>query len=661
MRAEPATSPRTGARLVGSILLLLTTHGIAGPDSAPGPGSPARNAVFALFDSARVTVDTNPATSLRYALQGLSAARTLGDRRLQALGNQHAGEAYFQVGANDSAEACHLRALELARSISDDSLTAAALNGMTLMAYIRGELTLSLQHGFEALTFARRAGLTLLAVRIQNHLGLAARDFGASVSDIGFFRRALGEAIALADTEGIAITRNHLGSWWASHGRPDSALFHYYTALSLRMLTAPRSNSVAVLYNNIGNVYRLQRRYDEARDSYERSLAISMRTGSRNLIATAYKNMAILARERGDLPRALAYAREAKAISMSIGLSRVAVLSAEEIALTLAAQGEFRPAYDSLRAFIGLRDSLENAQHARHLAELQVRFESDRKEQTIQQLALQQARTVRNYLIALIALTAILGLGLVYRYREKSRTARELAARQDELEHLYAALVARNEQLQVSASHLRDSLQEKDVLLKEIHHRVKNNLQVVSSLLSLQSDSITDERSRNLMHESQDRIRAMALVHERLYRSNDFSRIELDHYLADLVEHLRISQGNSRVEISVTTEHVPVSLDTAIPLGLIVSELVTNAIKHGFPGYANGTVQVTARRDQDGRGTVTVEDSGRGLPPGFDVDRAQTLGLHLVHILVEQIDGTLTVINGSGTRIAVTFPLARKV
>ena len=658
MRAEFEHFIKIGAFFVGSILLFPASRSNAGPDSVQAPtASAVRYAATALFDSARFTAETDPATSLRCALRGLAISRTNGDLRLQALGCQLAGEAYFQSGANDSSEAYHLRALDLARSAGDDSLIAAALNNAGLMAYTRGDPTVALQQGFEALTIARRAGHLVLGVRIDNHLGLAARDFGTSVSDIGFFRRALAAAMALGDSEGVAITRNHLGSWMASRGSLDSALIYYEASLAYRTRTSPGSNSIAVLFNNIGNVYRMQRRYGEAEESYRKSHATSMHTGSGNLIATTYKNMAILAREKGDHARALACARKAEAISLSIGLSRIAILSAQEIPLNLAAQGNYRLAYDSLVAFIRLRDSLDNERNGRHLAELQVRFDSERKEQIIQQLALEQARSVRNYLIALAALSLLLGLVLFFRYRERSSAARELAARQGELEHLNVALLARNEQLQTSETHLRDSLREKDILLKEIHHRVKNNLQVVSSLLSLQSDNVIDEHSRGLMLESQDRIRAMALVHERLYRTGTFMGIDLADYLADLVNHLQSSHGSRRVRIDVSSDPISVTLDVAIPLGLIVSELVTNAFKHAFPGDAEGTIRVTARSSPDGECVLTVADNGQGLPPAPENAKGSTLGLHLVEILVEQIEGRCQITTAGGTRFDVRFPL----
>ena len=195
------------------------------------------------------------------------------------------------------------------------------------------------------------------------------------------------------------------------------------------------------------------------------------------------------------------------------------------------------------------------------------------------------------------------------------------------------------------------------MLLKEIHHRVKNNLQVVSSLLSLQSNTVDNAQTLELLRESQDRIRAMALVHEQLYRSNDFAGIDVKGYLSDLVENLRTSYRTERLEVTVDSDALFVSLDTAIPLGLIVSELVTNAFKHGFADRGSGVVHVSARSTGSDECTLVVEDNGTGMPPGFAVEKTSSLGLHLVQILVDQIEGRLSMTNSNGARFAIRFPV----
>ncbi|WP_424359027.1 ABC transporter substrate binding protein [Methanocella sp. MCL-LM] len=203
---------------------------------------------------------------------------------------------------------------------------------------------------------------------------------------------------------------------------------------------------------------------------------------------------------------------------------------------------------------------------------------------------------------------------------------------------------------------LMASLREKEVLLKEVHHRVKNNLQIVSSLLNLQSNSIRDEKTRAVFQESQNRIRSMALIHEKLYRSDDLSRVDFGDYLRSLATDLyRVSADPSKIRLSLECEEILLSIDTSIACGLIVNELITNSFKHGFPGGREGQVIVSLHRTAEGYVTFTVSDDGIGLPEGFTVENAPTLGLQLVTTLVEQLEGRLEVDSGSGATFRVTF------
>jgi PAS domain S-box-containing protein len=204
---------------------------------------------------------------------------------------------------------------------------------------------------------------------------------------------------------------------------------------------------------------------------------------------------------------------------------------------------------------------------------------------------------------------------------------------------------------------VRASLQEKEVLLKEIHHRVKNNLQVTSSMLKLQSAFIGDPGAREMFAESQNRIRSMALVHEKLYQSSDLSRIDIADYVASLAMLLLRSFGVDRDRISFTLEAEPVflSIETAVPFGLIVNEVFSNCLKHAFPGTRQGRVVVTIASDEAARLSLCVRDDGVGLPPDLNIDETETLGLQLVKTLVEQLQGRLEINREGGTEVRVHF------
>ena len=222
-------------------------------------------------------------------------------------------------------------------------------------------------------------------------------------------------------------------------------------------------------------------------------------------------------------------------------------------------------------------------------------------------------------------------------------------------EELEQKVIARTEALNTS-------LQEKVVLLREVHHRVKNNLQIIISLMNLQMRKADDTRLRELLQETQDRVRAMSLVHEKLYVSEDLSHISLHSYLHSLVSQLFSSHGDIAGKVTLHLEFDPIMSDisTAISLGLIVNELVSNSLKHAFPDGASGGLTV-AGRVKDGGIVMTVSDDGIGLPAGFDWRNTPTLGLHLVSAMVRQLNGRIERVNvGKGTMFSVVIPMAGK-
>jgi len=201
---------------------------------------------------------------------------------------------------------------------------------------------------------------------------------------------------------------------------------------------------------------------------------------------------------------------------------------------------------------------------------------------------------------------------------------------------------------------LRSALAEKEVLLKEIYHRVKNNLQVVSGLLNMQGRGVSDAGMKQLLQESSNRVKSMALVHEQLYRSGDLSNISFREYVEQLVEHLMYAHRplSARVPIRVEAEEVRFGIETAVPLGLIVNELVSNAYKHGYGPEANsGQILLRVQVFDDERVCLTVIDDGRGLPEGFDAGSVTSLGMQLVVTLSGQLGGELAY----GTREGGTF------
>jgi PAS domain S-box-containing protein len=200
-------------------------------------------------------------------------------------------------------------------------------------------------------------------------------------------------------------------------------------------------------------------------------------------------------------------------------------------------------------------------------------------------------------------------------------------------------------------------VREKTILLKEVHHRVKNNLQIIVSLLNLQSERIDDARIHSVFAEIRDRIYSMALLHEKLYMSENFAEISFQEYLPVLCrEILDTLSDENRLSLAFDIDDIRLGIDSAVPCGLIVNEIVTNAVKHAFPNPRRGIISVGFKRGKRNEIALTVRDDGIGLPPGFDYRTTESLGLTVIRILVQQLDGDLKITSGQGTTYHLVFP-----
>lgn len=208
----------------------------------------------------------------------------------------------------------------------------------------------------------------------------------------------------------------------------------------------------------------------------------------------------------------------------------------------------------------------------------------------------------------------------------------------------------------LAAEQSQAALEEKVVLLKEIHHRVKNNLQIVTSLLNLQSSRLEDAATQNILQECQNRVNSMALIHEQLYQSEDLAKIDLAQYVKNLIANLCNSYDiyNSAIQVKTAIDEIFLNIDTAIPCGLMLNELISNALKHAFPGNRKGEININLHLENN-YVNLTVKDDGIGISPDLDIDKTTSLGLQLVKALTRQLQGTLTLKRDNETEFIIVF------
>lgn len=313
-----------------------------------------------------------------------------------------------------------------------------------------------------------------------------------------------------------------------------------------------------------------------------------------------------------------------------------------------SAQGNYIAAIHHLRKHNQLNDSIFNAAKIREIEKLQTQFKVAEKEKEImtlnndnkiQQQHMQQTAMVRNFVIAGILIV----LGFVYyRYKLKQKSNLQLEAQQKEI----------NKKNQ----HLEHLVKEREWLLKEIHHRVKNNFQMVTSLLGTQTHYIKSDEALQYIEESQHRVYAMSLIHQRLYLAGNYSSINMKNYIHELVDYLRNSIViRQHILFEIDAEEIELDISHALPIGLILNESITNAIKYAFKGREEGKISIILRQNSEEAVLLKVSDNGIGLPAQMNMENSETMGMNLMKGLSEEIEGTFSIGTNNGTVIQLLF------
>jgi len=316
-----------------------------------------------------------------------------------------------------------------------------------------------------------------------------------------------------------------------------------------------------------------------------------------------------------------------------------------------SAMGNYLSAIKHLEDHAIFHDSLYNINSRQQFADMQLKYETEKKDKNIkvltQQGKLQKERIHNDTILRYVFIGSLIGLvlfvGLLYnRSRLKQRTNKKLQLKQQKI----------NDQNEL----LKKLLTEKEWLLKEIHHRVKNNLQIVISLLNTQSAYLDNKDALMAIQNSQHRMHAMSLIHQKLYQSSNVASIDMSWYIYELINYLKeCFDANRRVNFILDTEKVDLDVSQAVPLGLILNEAISNAIKYAFPADTKGMVTITLKKTGESIYQLIIADDGIGLPDDFELENRDSLGMNLMIGLSDQLDGTFRAENHNGLHVIITF------
>lgn len=448
---------------------------------------------------------------------------------------------------------------------------------------------------------------------------------------------------------------NDLGVFYNQLKNTDSAEFYFFKAKQLlNAIKVPYSKTVfytffkGLIDGNIGNCYFISGQVKGAIPYLKNDIYSSLLSNNYESAANAYALLSRCYIKLNDEQLAKRYIDSTNSLISKQQVGNKVKLNF----LLLNADyhnfiNEHKKASENYLTYINLKDSINNSDKERQLLNEEVAFNLEQKEieiaeknNTLEQNKLYDAKqkTFRAYLLAgvLMLLGVIVILILNNRY---------VKTREEEL-------AIKNSKINQQNTLIEQSLKEKELLIKEIHHRVKNNLQIITSMLSLQIGKISDEKTEAILREAKQRISSIALTHQMLYQKNNFSNLILGEYVERLVQQIETTLPNTYIEL-VTNIHCKdkrVSVDNAVPLGLLINEALTNSYKHAFPNNKSGIVNVNLI-DYDSYLILTIADNGIGLPTNIDNSNNQSMGMELIYILAEQLDANLKVESNSGTKI----------
>jgi two-component sensor histidine kinase len=588
--------------------------------------------------------------ALEYFLQSLEANKNVGDRNRISDNLNNIGHCYKYLGDYELAVEYYNQALALSEEMRDTAGIAMMYNHLGIIYDYQGNYKMALDYYFKSLRLNKQLGITNEIGALHGNIGIIYHYLGDYKLALEHQQKQLKLSLESQDQRGIAAAYYNLGNIYESTGNLAQAIENYQLGLETNE-TLGEKQGIVNGYFNLGNVYTRKQKYETAMDLHESAIRMSEEIGYKKGVARSSYSLGHIFKLTGNHAQALKHLTRSLAISEELGYPEISRTTAAELSEICAERKDYRRAYEYHLMFKTLDDSLSNADNIKQITRLEMQYDFDQKQQEIEfeqarerlasQEELKRQKIMRNSFIAGFVLVVLLGFFILRSYLQKRRANKLLAEQKEEIQ-------AMNERL-------KESLDEKEVLLKEIHHRVKNNLQIISSLLNLQGHNIADESVKEAVKEGQSRVKSMALIHQTLYQSDRLARIGFQNYLEQLVGFLASSYDVQGIKTSINAYEITLDIDTAIPLGLIVNELVSNAFKYAFDGSDQGTIEVSITDLEKDGYLLTVADNGKGLPADLDISKSKSLGLKLVNILTRQLKGRLTVKSENGTIFEISF------
>lgn len=610
----------------------------------------------ALHDSTKVKVFRK--LMFKYYRTDLDSAKYYADRQLQlglhmsndkfiCYGYQGVGLYYYYREELDSALVYLKKAGDRALAANDSSSASRYLGNMAMIHARRGQHEQALEYLFFRLRETEKQGLGASQSKTLNNIAYVYQAMGKNEEAIRYSKQDLALKLQGTNEAYIQDSYANLGSLYLKVNKVDSAQYCFQKSLAL-IHKLGLEEMLVMMYGNFTELYLIENNLnlDSVKYYALKQIEYAKKFNVPSSEGNAYTRLATYYQMKDDHAKALELSEKASKIWRELDFTRDLIGALEDMAISLNHLGRFKEAYVALHESKILQDSVYTQESTEAISELQVKYETEKKEQEIalqdamlnsQNIQLANQQLVRNGALAGLVVIGIIAVLIFRNYRMKSRSNLEISSKNEQLGR---------------------ALNEREALIKEIHHRVKNNLQIIASLLYLQSDDTENQSVKELLEQGQGRVRSMALIHQKLYENEDLKSIPFDEYLNELILEIRKSFGPSvaSVQLDVKAPGIYFDVETAVPLGLIINELSTNAFKYAFNNQLGGILKVHIQRNASEEYEMLVADNGHGISDeALHNTDSQSLGLKLTRMLSDQLEGEYDFSNKNGTTFELKF------
>jgi two-component sensor histidine kinase len=521
--------------------------------------------------------------------------------------------------------------LQLAEKTNQIKYKAKALNLIGVLHKNKGLYPSALDYFLKALTIFQEIKNNKGIGNCYANMGNIYAEQKEFAKALLFYKKSLKARQDAGDKNRIASSYGDLGNLYSAQADFESALKYHNIALKIRQQMGDKQGE-GYCYNNIGVVYKNKTDYTQALENYFKSLAALREVNDKKGVTYCYNNIGNTYIELKNYKLALLYCDSSLQTVKALGDVNAERIAYQNLAQVYVKTGKYKEAYDYEVKFKELTDSIFNEENSKQLGDMKTGFEVEKKEAELNAKAERQqmlaAGEEKIQQLIIFASVGLLLVVIVFSF------------------FLYKRVKAINKQKQTI-----------EQLFKEVHHRVKNNLQVITSLLNLQKTYIDDKKIQGIFQDCQNRVYAMASIHEKLYEHNALSNINFNDYIKKLITQLIDTyQLNYNVKYNLEVELDSFDLDTLIPLGLLTNEIISNSLKYAFSA-ADENPAITfklLKTDQSKHFTMLIGDNGKGSTVSLD-DNHTSFGMELIKILVAQLHGSITQLPHKGTMYQINF------